>query len=53
MRANNIRKIDLTEGHFYRMMEKNGKTFVGQYIGEQPDEFEFLFPERRSASTAS
>jgi hypothetical protein len=45
MRANNTRKIDLAEGHFYRMKEKNGKAFVGEYIGQQADEFAFLFPE--------
>ncbi len=47
MRANNTRKTDLTEGHFYRMKEKNGKAFVGQYIGQQPDDFAFLFPEKK------
>ena len=47
MRANNIRKPELTKGHFYRMKEKNGRVFVGQYIGQQPDEFAFLFPEKK------
>lgn len=46
-RTNNTKKIDLAVGHFYRMAEKNGKAFVGEYIGEQADEFAFLFPGRQ------
>ena len=40
-RTNNTKKIDLAVGHFYRMAENSGKAFVGEYIGEQADEFAF------------
>ena len=46
-RPNNTRNIELAVGHFYRMAEKNGKAFVGEYLGQQADEFAFLFPGRQ------
>ena len=47
MRANNTRKSDLIKGHFYQLKEKSGESFVGEYLGQQADEFSFLFPERQ------